>query len=133
MPFLEEAISLLEEADIGRSFEDIFAGSTVKIPEGTGTITSLRETGSYPGVREQDVRGLAYEQPTAQITVRARTDVLAREKAKAAHDALFTTNRAVLGTWYLEVEPIQLPMPMGIDTSGRALYVFNVRALKRPS
>ena len=133
MPFLDEAIALLEEADIGRSFEDLFGGVDVHLPEGTATITTVRETGAYAGIRTQDVRAMAYEEPTAQVVVRARTDRLAYDKARAAYDALFTTNRTVLGTWYLEVMPMQPPFPMGKDTAGRTRYAFNFRALKRPS
>lgn len=133
MPFLEEAISILEEADIGRSFEDLFAGSDTKLPEGTGTIVSLRETQGYAGRREQDVRTVAYAQPTAQLVVRARTLALAREKAMAAYDALFVTNRTILGTWYCAIVPEQMPFDMGKDTAGRTRYGFNFRADKRPS
>lgn len=133
MPFLEEAISILEEADIGLAFEDIFAGSDVKIPEGTATIVTLRETQGYAGRREQDVRTVAYAQPTAQVVVRARTLALAQAKAMAAYDALFVTNRTILGTWYCEIIPEQMPFDMGKDTAGRTRYGFNVRADKRPS
>lgn len=133
MPFLEEAVSILEEADVGRSFEDIFAGSDVKIPDSPQTITTLRDTGSFGIVRTQDVRGVAYEQPTAQLVVRAKTLADARAKAQEAFDALFITNRAVLGTWYLYILPMQPPFDMSKDAGGRSRYGFNFRALKRPS
>lgn len=136
MPFLEEVISVLEAADIGRAYEDIFAGGDVKIPEGMGTVTTLRETPAYAngGIRTQDVVGLAYEEPTAILIVRARTLELARAKATAARDALERVeNRIVLGTWYLWIYQEQLPYDLGKDLSGRSRYGFNFRACKRPS
>lgn len=133
MPFLEEAVSLLEEADIGTAGDDLFAGSDAKSADGTATITMVRETGSFGIVRTQDVRGAAYEQPTAQLVVRAATVALARAKAQDAYDALFITNRAVLGTWYCYVLPMQPPFDMSKDAAGRPRYGFNFRAYKRPS
>lgn len=136
MPFLEEVVSVLEEADIGRAYEDIFAGSDVKIAEGTATITTIRETQGYGGggIRTQEVTGYAYEEPTGQLVVRARTLALARDKAKAARDAFEAVeNRVVLGTWYLWIMQEQAPFDMGKDTAGRTRYGFNFRACKRPS
>lgn len=133
MPFLEEAISVLEEADVGVSLVDLFAGSDVRIPEGQTTFITLRETQGYDGRRVQDVRGMAYEMPTAQLVARARTLALAQAKARQAYDALFISNRTVLGTWYLEIVPEQAPFDMGQDASGRPRYGFNFRADKRPS
>lgn len=133
MPFLEEVVSLLEEADVGVGNIDIFGGSDIKIADSDATITTLRETGAWPGIRTQDVRAMAYEHPSAQLVVRAKTIARAREKAQQAYDALFVTNRAVLGTWYLEVVPMQPPFDMSKDAAGRCRYGFNFRALKRPS
>lgn len=133
MPFLEEIVSVLEAADLGRAYEDIFGGSDVKIPDTQATLTILRETQGYAGRRTQDVRTVAYAQPTAQLVVRARTLALARAQAMAAYDALFLTNQTILGTWYLEILPEQMPFDMGKDTSGRTRYGFNLRAEKRPS
>lgn len=136
MPFLEEAMSVLEEADIGRAYEDIFAGSAVRLPESTATFVTLRETQGYGGggIRTQEVTGLAYEEPTGQLVVRARTLALASAKAKAARDAFEAVeNRIVMGTWYLWIRQEQAPFDMGNDTAGRTRYGFNFRACKRPS
>lgn len=136
MPFLEEVISVLEEADIGRAYEDIFAGGDIKIPDGTGTITTIRETAGYGhgGIRTQDVAGVAYEEPAGILVVRARTLDLARSKATAAYNALIRVeNRVVLGTWYLYILDEQPPFDLGKDLAGRTRYGFNFRACKRPS
>jgi hypothetical protein len=136
MPFLDEIVSVLEAADVGRAYEDLFAGSAIKLPEGTATITTLRETAGYGhgGIRTQEVAGVTYEEPTAQLVVRARTLALAYAKARAAWDALVRVeNQTVLGTWYLWILEEQMPFDMGSDTSGRTRYGFNFRACKRPS
>lgn len=133
MAFLDETISLLEEADIGRAYEDIFAGSDAKLPETQATIVTVRDTGGFAGIRTHDVPGVAYEEPTAQLVARARTVSLAYEKARAAYNALWITNRTIKGTWYLEIVPTQPPFEMGKSVSGLPRYGFNFRALKVPS
>jgi hypothetical protein len=133
MPFLEETIGLLEEADVGRAFEDIFAGSDAKLPETQATVVTVRETGGFGGIRTHDVSSVAYEEPTGMVVARARTVKDARNKARAAYDALWVSNRYIKGTWYLEIVPTQPPFEMAKSVSGLPRYGFNFRALKVPS
>lgn len=38
-----------------------------------------------------------------------------------------------MSTWYQDIEPVQQPFDVGLDSDGRAQVVFNIDVVKRPS
>lgn len=83
--FLDELMQILIDAGIASG--SIFGGTTAVIPDGVGPYLHLRESGGPAGGRTQNVRGIAYPKPTAQIVARAETYEDAYALAMAAYNA----------------------------------------------
>lgn len=134
--FIDEIAQVLVTAGVGVIGETLFLHSTSVIPPaGAGPYTSLIETSGGGFGRTHN--GSATEFPTAQIAVRAKKPSEARAKAVEAYRALGSengmTNAMLSGVWYLTLRPRQNVTDTGLDAQGRALYVFNIEAEKKPS
>lgn len=132
--FLEEMVFVCEGADVGTGDTDLFASSKAVLPAGDGPITTIRELPGAPSLRTHDTAGDAYEQPRAQLKVRAKNFRTARDTAWKAYRAFRALeNTTVLGTPYLGMRLEQIPSDMGTDSQGRAQVGFTFSAIKRPS
>jgi hypothetical protein len=89
--FLEELVKILTTAGVGTFNTNIFAGEAARIPSGDspGPFLLLVDTSSLSDHETHNaLPGGSYEQPSASVTVIARTYVAARTMALAAHGAL---------------------------------------------
>jgi hypothetical protein len=74
----------------------------------------------------------SYEQPRAQVLVRAKTEEVANARAVLARGALRKTNVVLNGKRYLRIVPIGSIEDLGDDEQNppRRLVGFNVQILK---
>lgn len=87
--FPEEVLKLLQNAGVGTPVTNMFIGSQATLPLGDGPYLNLIETPGQTALRTHNsVATPAYQRPSAQITVRAKTLVAARAMARAAYNAL---------------------------------------------
>lgn len=131
---------VLEGEGVGGFNVDIFVSSKASIPKlaGAATLQIIETPGSGPERTQNAVTTAAYQRPSAQITARADTYVLAMAKARAAYDALVKVrNQFVNSTWYREINPLQEPFELGggglVDAAGQLRIVFNVNGNRRPT
>lgn len=103
--------------------------------KGDGPFLSIIGTGGPAGERTQNLAGLAYNRPTAQIMSRAIDITAALDQLKTAFDACdVVLNQSINSVWYLEIRPLQSDfVDLGPDELGRARVAFNVLGFKRPS
>ncbi len=88
-PLIEELVSILVAAGVGTSAGNIFAASSADIPTGSGPYLTIEPTGGLFAERtHNETSSPAYQRPTAQIVVRAKTYSAARTMANAAYTAL---------------------------------------------
>jgi len=136
MSFLSEMKDQLVASSVGTFGTTIFIGSSAIIPIGDGPYLSLIETGGTGAVRSQN--GTPLEQPSAQLSARAKQPLAARTMLIAAYTALGGANGlhnvTLSGVWYVSLTFRQSsPTDVGLDDAGRALLVINVDAEKAPS
>lgn len=133
MEFPDDLALVLELAGVGTRGTDLFGSSSAQIPAGDGPITTITTTQGLRPTRNRE-GGTAYEEPAAQIVVRAKQVAVAEARARVAFNACMAVGgELVNGTWYLSITPQQTPFDAGLDPQGRARVVFNVRATKRPA
>jgi hypothetical protein len=135
MPFLDEVAAALVAAGVGTLNGNIFVSSAAIVPVGDGPYVVLVESGGSGSTKTQN--NTAIENPTAQISCRAKRYVDARTKLKAAYDALGGANGlynvTLSGTFYLKITARQGPTDIGLDGAGRAMVAYNIDAEKSPS
>src|SRR5712691_3756634 len=124
MSFLSEMKDTLVAASVGTFGTNLFIGSSAIIPTGDGPYLSLIETGGSGAARSQN--GTPIEQPSAQLSARARQPLAARTMLVAAYVALGGANglhnATLSGVWYLSLTFRQSsPIDVGMNGSGRAL------------
>ena len=131
----DELAAKLVVSGVGVLAKSIFIGSRTALPNGAGPYLTLIETGGYFPLRTHNsVSVPAYQRPTFQIMCRAATYPAARLMCQNAYDALAGVRNVELsGTWYIEISPIQEPMDLGLDETGRARVAFNINVIKRHS
>lgn len=134
MPFLEDIVSGYVTAGVGVFGTNIFLTSRHNTPDGDGPYLSIVETpGREADETHNEVVVPAYQRPSAQVVVCARTYQTARTMARAAYNASRVTNQLVNGTWYRRMRPSQEPFDYGLDPKGRPQLAFNLTAEKGPS
>ena len=84
----QEVATVLIGAGLGDVGVGVFVSSMGHIPVGAGPYVSIQATGGGPGIRTQEVPGIAYEQATVTVIARAETFVAASGAAWAAFNAL---------------------------------------------
>ena len=135
MPFLDELANRLVTEGVCVLGVDLFLSSKSNIPTGAGPYTSILESGGTTSRRTHN--NTATQRPAAQITVRASNYQTARAQAVRVYDALGGDNglynTVLLGTFYLQLTPVQQLTDLGTDELARARIVFNVNAEKVPS
>jgi len=85
--FEQELVARLVAAGVGSAGSTIFVSSSAAIPDGDGPYLTVTATGGLAPERTQ-AELPAYQRPSAQIAVRARTYAAARDRARAAYQAL---------------------------------------------
>jgi hypothetical protein len=130
MPFLDELAGWLVGAGVGVLNHDIFVSSAAIVPPGDGPYLILVETGGSGSSKTQN--NTATENPTAQISCRAKKYAAARTMLNAAYEAFGGANGvynvSLGGTFYLKVTARQNPTDVGLDGAGRAMVAYNVDA-----
>src|SRR5678816_531418 len=86
--FLDEIKDRLVAQNVGVYGSNIFLGSKAVIPTGPGPYLSLTETGGSSPTRIQNKASANTQRPTAQVLVRAKNYIDARNMSKAAYLAL---------------------------------------------
>ena len=139
MPFLEELRDRLVAQSVGVYGSTIFLGSGADLPKlgdtrGKGPFISMVETGGTAPTRIHNQSSANTQRPSASIIARGVSSQTTRAMAKAAYDALDGIfNTTLSGTFYQSVTAQQEPTDIGLDTEGRRMFSFNVRAEKAPS
>lgn len=135
MPFLDELAAQIVAAGAGTIGVDLFMSTKAQIPSGPGPYTVLIETGGTTSRRTQNDNST--ERPSAQISVRATSYTIARQRAVQVYNAfggdngLFNTY--VGGTRYVSIIPLQSITDLGLDELSRARVGYNIDAEKDPS
>ena len=128
---LDELAARLVSLGIGTIGASIFLGSKAIIPVGDGPFITLTETGGSAPTRIHNKNPVNTQRPTAQIAVRAKSYLVARQKAKDAYAALDGVyNTSLSGVLYHSITARQEPTDIGLDDAGRPLIVFNVECEK---
>jgi hypothetical protein len=87
--WVQELVTILEEAGLGERGETIFASSNSTIPaEGDGPFIYIESTGGAGPVGTHNDGVGAYRRPSARIVVHARLQVVAEATAQAVYAAL---------------------------------------------
>jgi hypothetical protein len=132
--FLEDLISLLEAANLGKFGVDIFKGAKSAPPTGDGPYFTLARTGGRgeEGTHNTSRDGIAYERPFAQIVCRAKDANVAEQNIVAAYGVMSFVDKFINGTWWRSCSPRQEPFELGLDEAERVRFAFNVECVKRP-
>jgi hypothetical protein len=143
MGMSRELLYIMSGDGVGLQTVNMFGSSGKSLPAGAGPFLSVIETGgTAPDNTQNSVIRPAYEQPGAQIVVRADTYPAAYAMARAAYNSLVKTRNEFIGsgvisatgTWYRKIRPLQSePYDLGLDGTGRPRSGFNVLCDKRPS
>ena len=135
MAFEDDLVVRLASRGVGVLGTNIFVSSKAMIPTGDGPYLSITTTGGAPPLRTQNsVAQPAYQRPSAQLVARAASYPAARTMINAAYSAVAGVRSEVInGVYYREMNPMQEPFDLGLDSAGRATLAFNVAAIKRPS
>lgn len=135
MSFPSEVIARLAAQGVGTFGTNMFIGSGALLPAGDGPYLVLIDTGGSGASRTQT--NTATENPTAQISTRAKSPSVARTMLQAAYTALGGANGlhnvTLSGTYYLSLTSRQNATDIGVDDAGRAMVAFNIDAEKEPS
>ena len=126
---LAALVTRLEGLGLGTGGTDLFYGSSAKVPDGNGPITTLREVPGLPPHGIHDGTGTDYRRPFVQVIVRgARENYTAVETlATAIYAALSFVDVTVGGVRFLKCRPQQEPFDFGLDgTNSRVRIGFNV-------
>ena len=87
--FLEELVSILVTASVGVYNTNIFTTSRAIIPNDDGPYVIIIETGgTFPERTHNEINPPAWQRPSAQILVKAKSYASARAKAYDAYFAL---------------------------------------------
>jgi hypothetical protein len=145
VPWLEDIVTLLEDAGVGTFGASLFASTKAKVPLLTGgqaTCTIVETGGTSPEsthttrtsqTTTEVVTTPAYLRPSAQLTFKADEYAEARAMAGEAYDALAgVRNTFVNSGWYRSIVPLQEPFDGGLDARGQAQVKFNILGDKRP-
>lgn len=135
MSFVDDLITILEEANVGTRAVSIFVGAKASLPDGPGPFITIIQTGGAPPVGTHNMTTLpAYVRPSAQIMARGEDAEAVENMAQAAYNALFPIrNRFVNGTWYVQITMKQSLMDLGEDDPARSRIAFNIDVEKRLS
>jgi hypothetical protein len=94
--FIEELAKVLQTALVGVYGETIFGGSLVSLPDTAGPFVTIIESSGLAPLYTHNSPSPSYQQPSAQITIRAADYAVARATARAAYDALAAVNNATV-------------------------------------
>lgn len=139
MPFLDDIVTHLVAQGVGIASgagKNIFKSSKDVIPVGAGPYLSVIETGGSGSSKTQN--DTATENPTASLSCRAESYVVARTMLKSAYNALGGAN-GLYNVWlgdifYVRISARQGLTDLGIDATGkRVMLVFNIDAERQNS
>ena len=139
MPWLDELVILMDDANVGTLGVDMFTSTKSAPPilaSGEATLSIVETSGSSPERTQNSVIKPAYLNLAAQFLARAGTYAKAKAKAQAAYDAVVgirnvtVTDNALISGWYREITPLQEPFDAGVDDRGQARCAFNVIAIR---
>lgn len=147
MPWLEDLVTLQEDASVATYGTDLFISTRGNPPYVASGCLAITETsGSAPERTHNSVIVPAYLRPAAQIMATAETYLRARALARAAYNAVVgVRNSWVIATreyesgeglqsgWYREITPLQEPFDAGVNDRGQARCGFNVIGVRRPN
>lgn len=131
---LDEIAAYLVAQGVGVIGSSIFKGSKALIPVGDGPYISLTETGGSAPLRVHNERGAHVQRPTVQVLVRAKSYIVARQKAKDVYvvlDGVFNT--ALSGVFYQSITARNDPTDIGLDSEERPMISFNLQVEKQAS
>ncbi|HVJ72027.1 MAG TPA: minor capsid protein [Sphingomicrobium sp.] len=113
----------------------ILVGMKPVLPDEAGKkFITMREYGGRAPWRVHNTGAATrYARPGLQVIAHAPNTVDSLALAYQAYNALCFVNTVISGTTYIQVNPLQEPYPLGLDTKGRVQFVFNVETLKTPS
>lgn len=127
MPWLDDIVTVLEDASVGTHGTDLFTTTKSQVPKlAAGCVRIIDTGGSGAEHTHNSTDAPAWRNPSAQIMVSADTSDAAIAKAQAAHDALMVRNRMINGNKYRRIDPLTEIRDMGIDDRGQVRYGFNV-------
>lgn len=133
--FWVDLVVLMTENGFGTYGTDIFKGSKPVVYQGDGPFTTIIPTGGLGdmGTHNASRYAVAYEQPSAQIVVRAEDSDVAEGRARDLYFLLNFVDQFVNGTWWMKCSPKQEPFELGLDGKNRPRFAFNIETIKRPS
>lgn len=135
MPWLEDLVTLVTNAQVGTFNTDLFTSTVASVPQlPDGTCVITETSGGPPERTHNSVKTPAYIHVSAQFMIRAATSKRARELARAYYLAVCGVRNTVInGGFYREINPMQEPYELvGPDERRDRRYVFNVWAVRRP-
>jgi hypothetical protein len=134
--FVPDLVFFLEQAPLGLTYGvNVFKGPKAKIPDGNGPYVSIiRATGLGSEGTHNSVNVPAYEQPGAQILVRATDYDVAERMAQSLYDLLWPVqNQFINGTWWRMLNCKGEIYDLPPDEKQRARVAFNIGCVKRTS
>lgn len=129
MSFIKDVVTVISSAGT------VYESSKAQIPTGPGPYLSVQTYGGRAPEYIQNQMAPAYQKPSIQVTARATDPDVAEAKAREAYNLIAVIRNTVVsgGARYLSLKPQQEPFDGGLDSAGRAKFVFNVMAEKVPS
>jgi len=111
---------------------DIFIGSKANLPDSGAAFLTIRATGGAPPLRTQnEIAPTAWRRPTAQLVARALSASDAEDLIELAFLAVQGQRNVFINTIrYMEIEPIQEPFDLGLDSKKRPRHTFNVEGIR---
>lgn len=133
--FTTDLIVLMSTNGFGSFGVDIFKSAKSVPANGDGPFTTIIPTGGLGdmGTHNDSRNAVAYEQPSAQIIVRAEDADVAEGRARDLYFLLNFVDQFVNGTWWMKCSPKQEPFELPLDGKSRARFAFNIGTIKRPS
>lgn len=134
--FQDEIAALLVQRGVGVIDVTLLVGSKAVIPNGPGSILTLRDTGGAGFARTQN--DTATEMCTMQLMTRAEQPQQALKQLREAYTVLGGPNGlyniTLSGVFYLSIKARQPITDTGLEPgTARASYAFNIEAEKEPS
>jgi hypothetical protein len=135
MSWLDDLATLCEEAGILRESVRLSSKGMASGAVAEGPFISIIETGGTTPDYTHNKKGIAYENPSAQLLCRGEHYEECCGLLRLAFDRIVEVeNEFVNSTWYLYIHALQSTfIDLGADENGRARVAFNVLGKKRPS
>lgn len=137
MPWLDDIVTVLEDAGVGVLGVNIFVGSRATVPavvSGEVSLHVVATPGTSPEHTHNSVIVPGYVQPGAQLCARGEDLDLCYALAQDAYNACYAVrNQFINSGWYKWIRPTQEPYDLGgVDDRDQVRVAFNVLGNKRP-